>query len=207
MPAFEGLPLSQLASQRGAFLDRVRHLGADRAVSESAAARLEYRLREWTGNGIASPQSRFKNKIARGEDATCIIGSDQEEILIVRALAVTRGECQYTVSTNGAVFASEASGWTIDRTRVYVSGLSPLIDDAADILRQMRGSSGGRMFFDRQNSFLNARDRRRFLTVIEGSTPPTVRTGGSRSTQTLDSPATCPTCYQELPLTGLCNFC
>lgn len=209
MPASDGLPLPRVVNQRREFLDACRHLGADRAVSEAAAERLERRLQDWTGSGIASTKSRFKNKVARGADADCLIGSDPEEILIVRALSLTRGECQFTVSASGAVFASESNGWTIDRTRIFVSGLSPLIDDAADILRQMRGPNGGRMFFDRDGSFLNAQNRWRFLTVVEGDTPPTVRGGRARPAPTMSSQPykACPTCFQVLPLTGECNFC
>lgn len=163
----------------------------------------------WTGSGIASASTRFKNKVARGSDAACFVGSDEAETLIVRALSVTEGECQFTVGVNGSVYASDANGWTIDKTRIFISGLSPLVDDAADILRQMRGPSGGRMFFDRDNAFLNGLNRHRFLTIVIGDAPATVEHGAVSMTSSARDPSlrTCPTCFQVLPLSGQCDTC
>lgn len=209
MPASDGLPLAQLAEQRRAFIEAFRHLGANRTASETAAERLDIRLQTWTGSGIPSTKSRFKNKIALGADADCLVGTDRPEILIVRALSLTRGECQFTVTPTGAVYASEGNGWTIDSARIYVSGLSPLIDDGADILRQMRGPKGGRMFFDRNDSFLNAKNKSRFLTVVEGDEPPTVL-GGAATMQVMAATGAqniCPTCFQILPVNGGCSTC
>ena len=209
MPASEGLPLTQLVAERKQIMGRLGQLSDDREVCEAAAQRLESRLRFWSGSGLATASTRFKNKVARGADAVCSVGADRAEVLIVRALSITTGECQFTVSMNGAVFASDSNGWTIDKTRVYVSGLCPLIDDAADILRQMRGPQGGRMFFDRGNSFLNARDRHPFLTVVEGDMAATVQRGASSVTE-MDrpkAPLICPTCFQILPMAGQCDFC
>jgi len=208
MPASEGLPLTQLVEERRQIMSRLGRLSDDRELCEAAAQRLESRLQSWRGSGIARASTRFKNKVAQGVDAICRVGADRAEILIVRALSITTGECQFTVSMNG-VFASDSNGWTIDKTRIYVSGLSPLIDDAADILRQMRGPQGGRMFFDREDSFLNARNRHRFLTVDDEATPPTVLHGASRVAQTARSKTfpTCTTCFQILPATGQCDFC
>lgn len=175
----------------------------------TAAERLESRLRHWGGSGVASAPTRFKNKVARGADAVCFVGADSAECLIVRALSITAGECQFTVSTSGAVYASESNGWSVDKARVYISGLSPLIDDAADILRQMRGPSGGRMFFDRENTFLNAQNRHRFLTVVEGDMPATVERGKAMGQPKGEGIklATCPGCFQVLPATGRCDTC
>lgn len=209
MPASEGLPLTQVSQLRTVFLDAAKSYGVDSPTVAVAVERLGHRLMTWHGSGIASAKSRFKNKVARGTEADCAVGADQAEILIVRALSLTRGECQFTVTPNGAVFASDGNGWTIDRERVFVSGLSPLIDDAADILRQMRGPNGGRMFFDREDSFLNAHGRRRFLRVVDGDLTPTVRSGGApRRSESANQPdTTCPTCFQVLPRSGVCDFC
>lgn len=208
MPSSEGLPLPMVSQLRTVFLDAARSYDADASTVAVATERLERRLQTWHGSGIASAKSRFKNKVARGAEADCVVGADQAETLIVRALSLTRGECQYTVTPNGAVFASEGNGWTIEGTRIYVSGLSPLIDDAADILRQMRGPNGGRMFFDRANSFLNANGRRRFLAVVDGDLAPTVRSGAAASlSETGARDALCPSCFQVLPRSGICDFC
>lgn len=174
MPASSGLPLTQVVTLREEMLRRVDRAAGTPQGQREAMERLEARLAAWYGAQMPNVGSRFKNKIARGRLAECTVGSDEAERIIVRVLAMTRGDAQFTVSPSGACFATENNGWTKDKERIYISGLSPLIDDAAYILNQMRRNTGGRMFFTRSDEFLDALSRRAFLTLVPGDAPPVV---------------------------------
>ncbi|MEW1962955.1 hypothetical protein AB0269_10910 [Microbacterium sp. NPDC077644] len=162
---------------------------------------------------LATESLRFKNKVARGTVADCVMTADEAEQIIVRALAITSGDAQFTIVPNGSTFATENNGQTRDKARVHISGLSPLVDDASYILNQMRRATGGRMFFLRNGQFINAKDRRPFLTVLAGSslevisisTSPTASSRPEGESRAI--PTTCPNCFQVLPLTGVCDSC
>lgn len=207
MPSASGLPLTTLHAARDRFLRRIDVLPGSHYVRSEATRRLQSRLGTWQGTQLVLGTSRFKNKITRGISADCLVGADEAETLIVRALSITRGECQFTVALNGVVFATENNGHTIDKVRVYVSGLSPLIDDAAYILNQMRDGGGGRMFFTRESQFMNANDKRTFLTIVPGNAPPIVRGSATPVVTPPTEEIACPTCFQILPRSGICGTC
>lgn len=170
-----GLPLATLKSLREQMLQRVSKMHGDLQSRDEATSRLEARLEAWQGAALPTDRTRFKSKIVSGKRALCIVSSDEAERIIVRALSVTSVDAQFTVSPNGACYATENNGWTIEKLRVYISGLSPLVDDASYILNQMRNGAGGRMFFSRSDQFSDARDRRAFLIVVPGDAPPIIR--------------------------------
>lgn len=202
-----GLSLPTLNAARNHFLRRVDTLPGNRVVREEATRRLRDRLALWQGAQISSGRGRFKNKIARGQEADCVVGADEAEILIVRAIAVTNGDSQFTMSPNGAVFSTDGNGWTINQERIYISGLSLLVDDAADILQQMRNSEGGRMFFTRDAKFINAPTKRAFLSVTDGDSPPFIRSRSRTEAGTASIDSMCPECFQVLPASGVCGYC
>lgn len=207
MTASSGLALPVLTQVRERFVRNLNHVAATPEGRAEARERLTKRLAGWQGMQTASGKSRFKNKISRGAAADCSVGADEAETIIVRALSLTRRSAQFTISPNGAVFATEQNGWTIDGQRIYVSGLSPLIDDAADILQQMRDRSGGRMYFTDQNEFIRADSKLSFLRVLPDSSPAIIRAGGLTAAAPQKNQAVCPTCFQYLSATGTCGTC
>lgn len=179
MPSSLGLPLPVRDTIRDDFLRRVSRVHGTTYARREATRRLEQRLSTWYGVELASGKSRFKNKVKSGVFADCRVGGDEAEKLIVRALSNTQPDCQFTVTPAGVAYATHNNGWTIKKSRVFVSGLSPLIDDAADILNQMRGKEGGRIFFTRDDMFITARSRLAFLTVVTGDADPEVHQRGT----------------------------
>jgi hypothetical protein len=70
----------------------------------------------------------------------------------------------FGVSDDGAVFTSDTqTGWSPKGFRVYVSELSPLLDDATAIFHHIQDGTGG-LFFERDGRFFTA-DETAFLEV------------------------------------------
>jgi hypothetical protein len=150
--------------------------GVDSALQSRAAVELQRRMRHWRGDYLPRP-SRFKNRtpIERGDPL--LVPADPIELLIVRAVAMTHGAAQFGVSPNGAVFTAMGEGWTIRGPRVDVTRLSWLLDEAADIVQQLRSGRGGR-FYERGGRFFLADGKTTFLRIVDeaelaaGTTPP-----------------------------------
>lgn len=175
LPDIEGLIRD---GARREFIDRIEKTRSARPFTRrEAASRLERRLGSWDWRNDAPAESRFKNKVARGIRAECVVGCSEEERIIARALAITQGDGQFTVTASGAVYATQSNGWTKDKVRIFVSGLSPLIDAAADIIDQMTDGKGGRFFFTQDDTFIDAKDRLIFLRVLPDDSGPEVLSG------------------------------
>jgi hypothetical protein len=76
---------------------------------------------------------------------------DPIELLIVRAISMTMtstpGAAQFGVCPDGSVFTTDAIGWSLfSGRRVDVTGLSPLLDEAADIFNHRRRGIGALRF-------------------------------------------------------------
>lgn len=125
---------------------------------------LEPRLLRWDGENSPSLTRRFKNKVPADIETRALrIEVEPAELVIAHALAWTDGAAQFGVTPHGVAFTADGNGWTIAE-RTYLAGLSPLLDDAADILAYLRGSRGGR-FFLREGAFFTADGRRTFMQV------------------------------------------
>lgn len=167
-------------AMRDEFLRRIEKTYSARPFTRRQAAhRLEQRLGSWSWRDDAPVESRFKRKLARGVQAECVVGSDEEERIIAHALAITAGDGQFTVTPGGAVYATQNNGWTKNKVRIFISGLCPLIDDAADIVDQMTRGKGGRFFLTKEDAFIDAKDRRIFLRISSGEADPEVLKGSS----------------------------
>jgi hypothetical protein len=83
------------------------------------------------------------------------------ELVIVRAISMTHGAAQLGVSPNGAVFTTYVNGHSINRPRID-TGLSPLLEEGADIFNHRRGGPGG-PFYERDGSFFMADGKTTFL--------------------------------------------
>ena len=126
----------------------------DEVLQSRAAVELQRRLQQWHGDYLPRP-SRFKNKHGIDRGAHLVVPADPVELVIVRAVAMTHGAAQFGVSPNGAIFTAEGDGWTIRGPRVDVTRVSWLLDEAADILQDVRRGKGGR-FYERNGRFLLA---------------------------------------------------
>ncbi|WP_394194966.1 hypothetical protein [Microbacterium foliorum] len=157
-------------SARSEFLRRIETVSGTRYDRAEASRRLKGRLDAWEGAHLPSETGRSKHKVPLG--ATVLVESEEDdaELMILRVIASTRGDAQFTVSPNGAVFSTMSNGWTINKGRICVSGLSPLLDDAADLLNRIRNGSGGRMFFTEASIFMDASTRKGFLRVHSART-------------------------------------
>lgn len=205
MPASLGMTLVEVGRFREEILQRLLRVSGSIDGRKEAETRLATRLQAWHGVELPSGNSRFKNKFARGSAVECEVGADEAELLIIRALGLTVGAVQLTVVPIGACFATLNNGWTMKHERVYISGLSPLIDDASYILNRMRDGEGGRMFFTADDHFIDARGRQPFLSIVAMGTSPMVRKIGAPVNRQVSE--ACPVCFQIIPLSGVCDTC
>ncbi len=90
------------------------------------------------------------------------------EVMIVRAIARTWGAAQFGCSPNGSVFTADTDGYSYPDggRRNPVTGLSPLLDEVADIFNSewRRNGTGGR-FYERNGQFFDAEDGAIFLEL------------------------------------------
>ncbi len=148
----------QLAAQTGVHPD----------LRERATLALTYRLILWQHDALPGP-GRFKNKVPVARLNPVSVRSDPVELVIIRAIAMTSmpGAAQFGVSPSGAVFTSDALGWSMTSgRRMDVTGFSALLDEAADLANAHRRGRGGR-FYERGGKFFMADGRTTFLEVEE----------------------------------------
>lgn len=137
----------------------------DDALQSRAAVELERRLHHWHGDYLPRP-SRFKNKHGIDRATHLVVQADPVELVIIRAVAMTKGAAQFGVSPDGTIFTAEGDGWTIQGPRVDVTRLSWLLDETADILQNLRHGKGGR-FYERNGRFFLADGRTTVLEVVD----------------------------------------
>jgi hypothetical protein len=126
----------------------------DNALHERAVAGLTRRLDQWWGGSLA-PLSRFSDAPPARMPAT--LTADRVELLIVRAISAisARGPATFGVTSGGAVFTTDTGSWSDDAHAVFVTGLSTLLDEAADIFQHHTGGRGGR-FIELDGRFYTA---------------------------------------------------
>ena len=111
---------------------------------------LKRRLETWWG-GSLPPLSRFSDKPPR--KLPVALTADPEELPIVRALAAGDRLPTFGVTSAGAVFTTDDGAWHADSRAVFITGLSPLLDELTDIFHHATGDEGGR-FYDSQSASL-----------------------------------------------------
>jgi hypothetical protein len=90
------------------------------------------------------------------------------ELLIVMAIARTSGAAQFGFSPAGLVFTADTDGWSLPSGRRNdVTGLSPLLDEAAALFNEWRRDGRGGRFYARDGVFFDAQDGTVFLRVNE----------------------------------------
>lgn len=141
----------------------------DDVLQSRAAFELKRRLQHWNGDYLPRP-SRFKNKHGVDRGTHLVVPADPIELVIVRAVSMTIGAAQFGVSPDGSIFTAHGDGWTIRGPRVDVTRLSWLLDEAADILQNIRRGRGGR-FYERNGKFFLADGRTVILEVVDETDP------------------------------------
>ena len=162
-------------------------IGVDDVLQSRAAFELKRRLQHWHGDYLPRP-SRFKNKHGIDRGTHLVVPADPIELVIVRAVSMTIGAAQFGVSPDGSIFTAHGDGWTIRGPRVDVTRLSWLLDEAADILQDIRRGRGGR-FYERNGKFFLADGRTVILEVVDEADP------GVRAKQ----PEPAPSSYDSRP--------
>lgn len=139
----------------------------DEAVAV-AAAELERRLSQ---RGLLLPPRTRSRAYKRPSDraiSVIKVEANPREMMIVRAVARTWGAAQFGCSPDGSVFTADTDGysWPDGNRRNPVTGLSPVLDEVADIFnsRWRRDGIGGR-FYERNGSFFDADDGAVFVEV------------------------------------------
>jgi hypothetical protein len=122
----------------------------------------------WMGSGTRIDLRRKYHFPVDRSSSVAVMTVDQIELLIMRTLALTSPAHQYAVSKSLHVFATAVNGYSKDDERVWMSGLSPLVDDVgqfyADWRRQLDGHIGGR-FFERDGHVFDGPGRTKLLTL------------------------------------------
>jgi hypothetical protein len=116
------------------------------AARDEALQRLTRRLTDgpWRGDRYERKRRRFRVPPAElGKTPT--FSCDFAEMLVLRILGRTWPQLQFSVTPKGDVFAGDQNGYHPEISRLYVTTLSPVLDDAADLLLQT-GSEGGRLY-------------------------------------------------------------
>lgn len=156
-------------SDRQKIIERMAETWPNPARCRSAAKELEYRLKR---KGLElPPRTRSRaDKWPRGRAGFVLRRkTNRTEVLIVRALARTSSAAQFLCTPRGEVYTADTDGWALPKEgrRDEVTGLSELLDEAAEVLRERRVGNpiqGGR-FYERDGCFFDADDGAIFLEV------------------------------------------
>lgn len=133
---------------------------------EKAAPELERRLRR---TGLSLPPRTRSRRDKWPIDPGPLVRTREAhpiDMMIVRALSRTWGAAQFGCSPNGDVFTADTDGYSLySGRRDDVTGISPLLDEAADIFNSLRKGRGGR-FYERDGCFFDADNGAIFLKVV-----------------------------------------
>lgn len=147
-------------------LDRISHLTDDPQLSRMAAKELTRRLNRMRLPLPPRTRSR-RDKWPTGR-AIPVLRREAHpvEILVVRALSRTWGAAQFGCSPDGSVFTADTDGWSLPSGhRNNVTGLTNLLDEAAEILNEWRRDDRGGRFYERDGAFFDAEDGAIFLEI------------------------------------------
>lgn len=139
---------------------------ASPALLRVAATELENRLKR---TGIAlPPRTRSRTDTWPRSRAIPVLKREASpiELMIVRAIARTWGAAQFGCSPSGAVFTADTDGYSLrSGRRNEVTGLSPLLEEVADIFNEWRRNGVGGRFYERDGCFFDADDGAIFVEV------------------------------------------
>lgn len=113
---------------------------------EGARARLELRLDSdhWTPGDAPAARHKHRPRIPTTGPAT--IEHDLSEWFLLHSLALTYPAHQFSVTPKGRVFAGYRHGNHREHHRLYVTGLSEILDEAAILMHAATQGRGGRIY-------------------------------------------------------------
>ncbi|KRF29487.1 hypothetical protein [Phycicoccus sp. Soil802] len=123
------------------------------SLVEAAKARIVERVQtgEFVHGAFARRQPKWRRYAATAAGLIPTISADDIEQLIVPLLSLTHPEAQFSYrrAPSGQVFASWMNGFhRRDEERVYVTGLSDVLDTATTLVQDHREGMGGRIFIN-----------------------------------------------------------
>jgi hypothetical protein len=131
--------------------DRLPRLEASRGFSrdllEQALTRLDERLKSgpWNWDAYRKIRRRYR-ATPRNDGGAPVIDCEGAELALVRILADTYPYNQFSVTPTGDVFVGQQHGYHRKSARLYVTRLSPILDEAADLLLARSLGEGGRLY-------------------------------------------------------------
>ena len=139
-----------------------------------AEARTRLLSRALTGNfregALVRRSSRWKRVPTGPVGLPPVIDADDAEEVLVHLLALTWPEAQfsYRPSWSGDVFAGWNSGYhRSDAQRVYVTGLSDILDSVREVVQDHRDGQGGRIYV--RDGRVACADCRKVIAWIESA--------------------------------------
>jgi hypothetical protein len=131
----------------------MQRLGSRFAPGLLAEGRARLLSRALTGSfregALARRRPRWQRGAAGSVGLPPVIDADEVEEVVVHLLALTWPEAQfsYRPSWSGDVFAGWNNGYhRSDAQRVYVTGLSDILDSVREVVQDHRDGQGGRIY-------------------------------------------------------------
>jgi hypothetical protein len=120
---------------------------------------------EWLGDRYRRRRYRMPPRDLGG---AVEIECDDVELLVIRLLARTGPHGQFSVTPEGDVFTGVRNGYHYEADHFYVSGLSPVLDAAADVLLARTSGEGGRMYVHTTTRVIErAADKSKLADLVE----------------------------------------
>jgi hypothetical protein len=124
--------------------------GVSEEVLEQALDRIRERLRSGPWNLAAYRTIRRRYRATPSDDGGApTIDCDPVELAVVRVLAQTYPYNQFSITPKGDVFVGHQMGYHREAARLYVTTLSPVLDETADLLLKRSLGEGGRVYIHR----------------------------------------------------------
>lgn len=141
-------PRLDLSAERFADLSSRSDVGEE--ILEQALGHIHERLRSGPWNMAAYRTIRRRYRATPSDDGGAPnLDCDLVELAVVRVLAQTYPYNQFSVTPAGDVFVGDQLGYHREAGRLYVTTLSPILDEAADLLLQRSIGEGGRLYIHR----------------------------------------------------------
>ena len=126
--------------------------GFDRDTLDAAVTRLMARVGEADATSfLLRPRApRWRTAPSGNLVGAPVLAADDVEIAIVALLAATANQWQFSSTPDGQMFLGMKQGFHRKAERIYVTGLSDVIDTAAGRVESHRAGVGGRVYITKE---------------------------------------------------------
>jgi hypothetical protein len=122
---------------------------SDESLRQQALVELNHRVEDWwAGPGCAL--SKFLDYVP--PRLPVVVSGDPRELLIARAISTSPDPATFGVTAQGEVFVPDNGRWDGSGRAVFVTGLSPMLDEVTNICSRLTDGTGGR-FREREGRF------------------------------------------------------